>query len=611
MNPDRQSLTSTLTELSDPPTTLELARASKSLAALDQQAAGLKTIRLGITSSFTFDPLIRHLIVRGYVDGFRIEAKSTPYGQYMQELMNPQSGLIAGQPDVVLLAIRLQDTCPELYERFNALGSESIKALTDNWKNDFRQAVNAFRTHSNARILCCNYEQPAYPSMGLADGRSSTSQSTTITMMNHFLDELATEVGDFHVVDIDSLAARCGRDKWQDPKLLYWGRIPIAGGHHWDYVGEIVRMLRATGGKARKVLALDCDNTLWGGVLGDVGRDGIAIGHDYPGNAFVALQKRALELYHRGVVLVVASKNEGSAVLDVFENHPEMVLRPEHISYFAVNWEPKPQNLQHVAETLNLGLDSFVFLDDHPVECAMMREMAPEVRVVNLPKDPAHYERTLARLDCFDQLTVSDEDRRRGEMYRKEAARAEFRSKAGSLESFYEGLQMRMTIARNDESSVARAAQLTQRTNQFNMTTRRRTESEMLELMRSEAIEVFTVRLIDRFGDNGIVGLAVVCKKNYNAELDTYLMSCRVLGRSVETAFLAWIGRFLRESGARTLDGHFIPTIKNKPFAGFFESSGMSLKQRSDDGAELWTLDLADLEVSLTIPSWIQIETQE
>ncbi len=609
MNSARQALATTISGLSSPPTTVEIARAIKTLSNLDAADSGIKTIRLAIASSFTFEPLVKNLTVRGYADGFRLETYVSPFGQYVQELMSPASGIAAFKPDAVVLAVRLQDACTLIYENFNALDEAAVQSICNEWINTFRQAVKSFRKQSQASILCVNYELPAYPALGLADCNTVPSQIRTIASLNRTLNEIAAETGNMHIIDVDRFTACVGRSRIVDPKLWFWGRIPIASEHQWAYVGEITRMLRATTGKARKVLALDCDNTIWGGVLGDVGKDGIALGHDYPGNAFVALQKRALDLYHRGVVLVVASKNEHTAVKDVFENHPEMVLRPEHVSCFAVNWEPKPQNLQRVANTLNLNLDSFVFVDDHPVECAMMREMLPQVLTVNLPEDPARYEQTLAQLDCFDQLAVSDEDRRRGEMYRKEAARAEFRSESDDLESFFVGLNMRVSIACNDESTLARASQLTQRTNQFNMTTVRRSESEILELMRAENTDVYTIRLNDRFGDNGIVGLAIVRKERDNAVLDTFLMSCRVLGRSVEHAFLAWIGKRMLARKATVIEGRYNETPKNKPFSRFFESWGMSHSDETADGTQRWTYALKPSAEALKIPPWIEFES--
>lgn len=609
MSSDRQKLAQTAAELGDAPSSLQIAKAGKVLEALDASEAGLLDLRMGVVCSFTFDMLVRPLVVRGYCEGFRLTVYNAPYGQYVQELVNPASGLHACHPDVVLLALRLHDVCSVLYEGFNALNRETVEQAVSEWQQRLLSMLQAFRQTSSARILCTNYEQPAYPSLGLADRRSEPSQVRAIQRLNEWLFDLTGQVGDFHVVDIDSLAAVCGRARWVDPKLQLWARSPIRPEFHWAFAGEVMRVLRATTGRSRKVLALDCDNTLWGGVLGDVGIDGIALGHDYPGSAFVALQKRALELYHRGVVLVVASKNDPQNVREVFERHPEMILRPEHIACFAVNWEPKPGNLRQAAEILNLGLDSFVFVDDHPVECAMMRELLPEVLTVQLPEDPAAFESTLARLDCFDQLTVSEEDRSRGAMYRQEAARAELRAQAGDLESFFRGLEMKMCVVVNDEGHVPRAAQLTQRTNQFNMTTIRRTESDITALMRSNDAEVITLRLADRFGDHGIVGLAVVRRGSSDWVLETFLMSCRVLGRTVEQSFLAWIGRRAMAAGAARLVAHYRPTKKNTPFGRFYESCGLRAEESGADGAQRWALALEPGAPALAIPAWINCES--
>jgi len=261
-----------------------------------------------------------------------------------------------------------------------------------------------------------------------------------------------------------------------------------------------------------------------------------------------------------------------------------------------------------VAQALNLGLDSFVVLDDHPVECAMMRELAPEVLTIQLPEDPAYFESTLAQLDCFDQLAISAEDRQRGAMYAQEAARTELKAGAADLESFYIGLQMKAQIARNAVAQVSRIAQLTQRTNQFNMTTVRRTESEVLALMKRDDTETFTLRLVDRFGDNGTVGLAIARREGDDRILDTYLMSCRVLGRTVEQTFLSWLARRARAAGARRLVGLYAPTKKNEPFARFFESWGMRLERTETNGTQRWVCDLTCAPPALALPKWIDLE---
>ncbi|MCA9243399.1 MAG: HAD family hydrolase [Phycisphaerales bacterium] len=610
MSDERRILADITAELGATPTALATTKAQRKLDALNADAAGLLERRVGVLASFTFDMLVPPLRTRAYTDGFRFDVYNAPYGQYLQELVNPASGLASHQPEIVLVAVRLQDACPELYYGFNSLTAERIDAICGQFQADLGGALRGFRSRSHARILLTNYEQPVYASLGLAEATAELSQGAVIGRMNAWLRSLADEIGAAYIVDIDQVAARCGHARWDNAKMRLLARAPIAPDCAWDYAGAVTRVVRAISGRAKKVLALDCDNTLWGGVLGDVGIEGIHLGHDYPGNAFRALQMRALELFHRGVVLVVASKNELSNVKQVFETHPEMVLRPEHIAFFGVNWEPKPGNLRRAAEVLNLGLDSFVFLDDHEVECAMMREMAPEVLTVQMPGDPADYEHTLARLDCFDNLTISAEDRQRGAMYKQEAERAELRQGATDLDTFYHGLEMRAIMARNDAAGLARAAQLTQRTNQFNMTTIRRTESDVLALMNAADSDVVTMRLVDRFGDNGIVGMAIVTREGDDAVLDTFLMSCRVLGRTVEQTLVAWLGREAMARGAKRLVGRYIPTKKNTPFGKFYESVGMTLESDSGE-TQLWVCPLDEASPTLRLPGYIDIEVQE
>lgn len=610
MNDAHKEIAELVAALAETPTVLEITKALKKLQSIDAQAAGLKPLKLAIVSSFTSDMLIKPLIVRGYCDGFRLSVYNAPFGQYIQEMINPSSGLHKFGPDVVFLAIRFQDVCPDLYYSFNALDKRAVDSLVERWRAELLGAIKTFRTISNALVLCANYEQPLYPSLGLADITTEPSQCKTIISLNEWLQELAGQISKFHVIDVDALAAQCGRSCWTDPKMWFWARSPIAPCFTWDYVGEIIRLLRATSGNIRKVLALDCDNTLWGGILGEVGLSGVALGHDYPGNAYVAFQKRILELYHRGVVLVIASKNAPSAVMEVFENHPEMALRPKHIAYFGVNWDPKPENLQKAANVLNLGIDSFVFMDDNYVECAMVRAILPKVLTICLPDDPAESEMTLAKLHCFDQLLVSAEDRKRGEMYRQEVSRADLKVSVKDLETFYHQLEMTAIISRNDFSSVSRAAQLTQRTNQFNMTTIRRTESQIKEVMSESRYDVLTLRLLDRFGDSGIVSMAIVEHGDEEDILETFLMSCRVLGRTVETSFLSWIVAESLKRGASRFVALYRQTPKNAQFAEFYKSWDMYLQEKDDsvENTQRWCYNIVPGARELQLPPWIKIE---
>lgn len=595
--------------LREEPTVLEINKAFAQLKSIDTKAAGLKPLKVAIISSFTFEMLIKPLIVRGYCNGFQFSVYNAPFGQYIQEMINPVSGLHKFDPDVVFLAVRLQDACPDLYYSYNQLNKNTINLISKKWREEWSQAIKTFRINSSALILCANYEQPPYPSLGLAESEKEPSQCGTIVRLNKWLRSLATQINNFHIMDVDTLAARCGREFWTDPKMWFWACLPIAPRFTWGYVGEIVHLLRAATGKTRKVLALDCDNTLWGGILGEVGSSGIGLGHDYPGNAYVAFQKRVLEFYNRGVVLVVASKNDLSTVMDVFENHPEMILRPNHISFFGVNWDPKPNNLQDAAKILNLGIDSFVFVDDNPVECAMVRTMLPEVMTICLPDDPAESEMTLARLDCFDQFMISDEDRRRGEMYRQEASRASLKTNSKDIKAFYHELKMVAVISRNDFSNIPRVAQLTQRTNQFNMTTIRRTESQIKDLISKPQYDIFTLRLLDRFGDNGIVGMAIVEHGDYEDILETFIMSCRVLGRTLENSFLSWIGIDSLKRGVPRLVALYESTPKNMQFRDFYKSWGMQPENdNSVENMERWYYNLAEGAAELGLPPWVEFQ---
>lgn len=594
---------SLLTEVDAQPTIVNIARASAEIARL-RELLGRVQLRVGCVSSFTFDPIKPALELQGLRAGFGLEVYVGPFGQVEQELINPSSGLAAFRPDVVLVAVRLQDVCPAIYESFNGLAPGAAAPLAEEWIARLRAALEAFRLRSKAHILIQNYDLPAVPSLGLAEQAAGPSQSEVIGRANAAVKELAGSLENVRVMDYDALVARHGRLTWQDPRTALFARIPVAPAHYWHLAGFYVRHLRPLYGLSKKVLVLDADNTLWGGVVGDVGPDGIALGHDYPGNAYVAFQRRILDLYHRGVVLALASKNQPGVVEEVLEKHPHMVLRGEHFASMKINWEPKPQNLRKIAEELNLGLDSFVFVDDSAVECELMRTALPEVTAVCLPDDPARYPGVIESLDCFDQYTISEEDRARGKLYKAEAGRRELQAAVIDMPSFYRQLRMKVTLFVDHQPHVARAAQMTARTNQFNMHTIRCSEDDIRGFMAGSDSNVFTLALEDRFGDNGVVGLAVVRRGQDEWLLHMFLMSCRVLGRSVEQAFVGWVADQARSAGATRLAAEFVPTGKNKPFSSFYRDRGFREGQPAGQ-AQWWIWDLKDADLSP--PDWLEV----
>lgn len=603
---DSQQLTravALLENLHDNPTLLNLAQAARHTDQLD--CLRRVSVRLGVVSSFTFEPLVPALRLRGLRCGLGVEVYCGPFGQAEQELLDPTSGLSVFAPDAVLVAIRLQDVCPPIYEAFNGLAAEQAAAITDDWLTRLRTALESFRQRSKAPILIQGFEQPTWRALGLADRTTGPSQTAVIERANAGLRNLAASLPNARVMDYDDLVSHHGRERWAEPKTLFFARIPIAPANYWPLAGFYVRHLYPLYGLARKVIALDADNTLWGGVVGDVGLHGIALGHDYPGNAFVAFQRRLLDLHRRGIILCILSKNQPGTVEEVLEKHPDMVLRSEHFAALRVNWQPKPENLRDLAAVLNLGIDSFVFIDDSPVECELMRATLPQVRAILLPNEPALYPDIVEQLDCFEQYAVSEEDRARGQLYRAEAGRRELQAASVDMPSFYRRLEMKVEIFIDHVPHVGRAAQMTNRTNQFNMHTIRCSEDDIRSFMADADHRVYTLALADRFGDNGVVGLAVVHCGRVEWRLQLLLMSCRILGRTVEHAFIAWIAAQALAAGAVRLTAEFVPTTKNQPFAGFFPERGLR-PVGTEGGVELFAWDLAAAD--LAIPDWLALK---
>jgi FkbH-like protein len=356
-------------------------------------------------------------------------------------------------------------------------------------------------------------------------------------------------------------------------------------------------------GKVCKVLVVDLDNTLWGGVLGEDGPQGIQLNLEYPGAAYRAFQRVILDLYERGVILAICSKNDTVEALEVLENHPHMLLRPKHFASTRINWDEKTENLRQIATELNVGLDSLAFLDDSPVERAAVRNRLPEIYVVDLPVDAIGYAQALRECPVFERTNLSAEDKERGRYYAEQRQRAELQKSAGSLEEFYYSLEMKAEVSEADASTIPRIAQLTQKTNQFNLTTRKRTEQEVTLLAQDPHTRVFAVRLTDRFGDNGIVGAAISRIRGECCEIDTFLLSCRVIGRTVETAMLACIAEAAHRDGAKELTGWYFPTRKNAPAGDFYARHGFT-QISEDQGNSLWRFDLTKGQIEG--PSWIE-----
>lgn len=522
-------------------------------------AKPLASVKCAFLSSFTIEPLVDFAIVEAAASGIRLDAHVAPYGMVSQEILDPTSNLYAESPDFVVLMSEFPGSSS------NVPGGEAHDAAAEA-VGGLVALADSFAQHGSGRLLIGTFlAEPRWPLHAQLDGWRAT-----IELANRSLIEALADRPEAQVCDVDALAAYHGYRSATSPQMLAMARIPYSEAFMSLLASKIVSHLKAETGLARKCLVVDCDNTLWGGVVGEEGIDGIALGDGSPGREYIALQQAAAELYREGVLLAINSKNNLEDVIQVLAEHPHMVLREQHFASIQANWDDKVSNMRRIADELNIGIDSLVFVDDNPAERHLVRELLPEVGVLELPEDPALFGRTLRESSEFTKTTVTEDDRRRGEMYAAQRTRAALESAATSLDEFLRSLEMVACVRVDAVSDVKRVAQLTMKTNQFNLTTRRYGEADIARMMDADDWVVFALDVEDRFGDNGTVGVALVEKGGGDWRIDSFLLSCRVIGRRVEEVLLDRILVDAAAGGAQQVRGDFIPTAKNKLAADFY-----------------------------------------
>ena len=574
------------------------------ISGVPQDHIRLKPYRVALVSSFAIEFIHDSLIAFGFINGLRIEIYQPGFNMINQEILDTQSGLYAFAPDVTILAIEGEDWLPEIYTDFMDAGasSGSLSGVVDRFRQQTGSLARAFRSASTTPLLVHNLVPPRHRRAGIADLKLPNGQTKLVATLNLTLGEALSDVVDVHIVDYAALVGSFGSRHWYDSRMRLYAKAPIAHGMLGNLSQEYMKYFRALAGLAKKCLVVDLDNTLWGGVIGEDGIDGIQLGPNYPGSAFVEFQRVILDLYRRGVILAVASKNNPADVDEVFSSHRFMMIRKEHFAELEIHWNPKSDSLKRIAQRLNIGLEHMVFVDDNPAECEQVRRELPMVTVIHLPHRPELYVETLCAEGLFDTLDLSDEDRRRGTLYQQRAQAETVRSASSNIEDYYRDLDMQLSIASIDQASRARAAQLTQKTNQFNLTTIRYSEAELAERMADADWLAMTVGVRDRFGDNGIVGVMMARVEDESLDIDTFLLSCRVIGRTVETAMLAFLCDAAKERGLKKLCGSVVPTEKNVPVRDLFEKHGFNKHGEDESGVSSWELDIECGPVRR--PSW-------
>lgn len=540
-----------------------------------------RPIRLALLGSSTVEHLSPAIRIGGVRRGLWVEVFAADYGLYKQALLDTHSSLYAFRPDTVLFA----------------LDARHVTGLASNPRGIVAQLEQMWKlaTDAGAALVIQQTAMPIFPTLiGEQEHRYHSSPAALVQRVNALLRERADDCG-VSVLAIDARVTRDGLADWHDPALWHHSKQEIHPAVAPIYGDMVARILGAAQGLSAKALVMDLDNTLWGGVIGDDGLEGIKIGQgDALGEAHLGFQAYAKALSARGVLLAVCSKNDEANALAPFAKHPDMALKRDDFTAFLANWDDKATNLRRIAQALNIGLDALVFADDNPFERNLVRRELPMVSTPELPEDPARFAECIADAGYFEALQVTEDDQNRVAQYRANTQRESLLQTSADLDGYLRSLQSVMHWRHFDAVGLSRVTQLINKTNQFNLTTRRRTEVEVAAIMQQPQTLTLQLRLSDRFGDNGIIAAIIATEDPADSRvvhIDTWLMSCRVLGRRVEAASLNLLARLAVERGATTLVGAYRCTAKNSMVRDHYARLGFNeIGARGEE--TLWALDL-------------------
>ncbi len=549
-------------------------------------------VRIALLSSNTIDQLLPPIRIAALRRGLRAELFAGRFGQYRQELLDPSSPLHEFRPEFIVLSLTARDLLSRIpLDADVAVAEQAIGAWIDELRHLWAGARDSFK----ASPVQQSFLDLAPSIFGNIDCLVPGSPHRITARLNERISQAATADGVLFL-DVTRAAARDGIDAWFDVRHWLQGKMEIAPAAGSRYGELLARLVAAQLGRSRKCLVLDLDNTLWGGVVGDDGLEGLVLGEGSArGEAYLAIQRYVLTLKERGIVLAVCSKNESKVAESVFRDHPEMVLRRSDLAAFVANWDDKATNLQRIADELNIGLDSLVFVDDNPAERERIRGALPSVAVPELPADPADYVRCIADAGYFEAITFTAEDRQRAAHYAANAERSMLQEATHSVEEFLRHLAMTVVAGPVRAVDTARSVQLINKTNQFNMTTRRVTADDLARFASAPGNLALQFRLRDRFGDNGIVSVMLLTAAGADAwHIENWVMSCRVFGRQLEDEVLNIAVETAVGRGIRSLIAEFIPTAKNGVVCDLYRRLGFTCVERGSDDRSRWALQLAD-----------------
>jgi FkbH-like protein len=574
-----------------------LTREIKKAQANNVNLKPLKSFNLGILSNSTSSFIAQYLVSTAARYGFLLSIYEAPFDQVMQTALGEINDFKNVKLDAILVAIDYKGL--PFYKNKMIRFGESSKDINDSldYLNIIRKQLKE-RYNAPCILQSCAQELESF--FGSFDVQVKNTSRQFIADFNLSLAKDLTGSDDF-LLDVSAIAETVGLSNWHDPAIYNMAKLPFAQKITPLYADYICRIIAAMKGKSRRALVFDLDNTLWGGVIGDDGLDGIKIGNeDALGEAYLSVQSSILKLHQRGIILAACSKNTDSIARGPFKEHSGMLIKEKHIASFKANWDDKVTNLISIANELNLGLDSIVFMDDNPMERDMVRKHLPEVAVPELPEDPSYFSRAILAAGYFEAVHFSDEDIQRTESYQANAKRLALRNKIVDLNSYLLTLNMKAQVQSFNKNKIKRIVQLLSKSNQFNLTTYRYNERQILDFLNNDSYHTFQVKLSDTFGDNGIVSL-IICRIN-NSEwiIDTWVMSCRVIGRKLEEFIFYEIVKSAKTAGIKKIVGIYIPTEKNNITQDLYLRLGFTEHNDSKQDYQKWFVEVNNVNIKNT-----------
>lgn len=522
--------------------------------------------------------------IRGYgvEEGYAIDLFDADYNQIKMMAMDPQSEVYEHHPEYIIIQMCVE----KLFERYCETPLQVRESFADTVLTEIETVWRQISQYSKSKVLQFDFVELCDNVFGSYGFKVETSFTYQLRKLNYLMMQASLKHTHVFLLPLSQVQNKLGRAQFFDEKYYYSAKVPVSLAALPYAAKLVVDTIKAQKGKIKKCVVLDLDNTLWGGVIGDDGLSGIQIGELGAGHAFSDFQLWLRELKNRGLVLAVCSKNNEDTAKEPFEKHPEMVLRLDDISMFVANWEDKAANIRMIQQTLNLGMDSFVFLDDNPFERNMVRSLIPEITVPEMPEDPAHYLSYLQDLNLFETASFSEEDQNRTKQYQAEINRASLQQQFTTVDEYLESLEMVAEAKAFDAFHTPRIAQLTQRSNQFNLRTVRYTEDDINRIANDDRYITIYFTLRDKFGDHGLISVVILEKKDQSTLfVDTWLMSCRVLKRGMEEFIVNTIVDRAKRGGYGKIIGEYIKTSKNAMVEHIYENMGFS--QRPDGLYEL------------------------